>query len=556
MHAGLIQQAIAGLRDLVRPWPACGASSVLDSVDARLTTWASEGEDPSSQADRFIWSDHDRPLWQSFVAAWPRGQKVRRISIVSPFWSEEGTSGPLARLISALRERAPLDSDTEVHLLAEAFPVAREAFIPVLPETFATFDARQLGVKAFVSPVDPRVDKRDVDVEDFEGLRALHAKVVLIEGDTDTLAYVGSANFTRRGWGVSNSGVAESANIEAGLILRRANAAGLRDNLLPQTVGRPIPLEGAALGKFQNAATDLTEQPWPVFITEIALTPRTDDPRLLELRVTCDPSAESQAWSLQVSGDSYAAPETLHVQDGARPPDAVVRFDLDAVLLERILRERELEVLWGVPERSCRFPVNVDPAARDGLPVAPGGKHPGEPQLLAYYQGRIAWEDMYPEPGAGSDADAPAATDAQMVDTTRIQSYQIREFVEALRGIRDDLKTASQSGTSMRLSLRGPISPIALAKAIDDAVRNRKRTPVAACFQLVEILSILREAGDFAAPKYRDDWLASLVPARQEVEHLLSGLKEQHPSSFQGDSAFARYERAIIRSVPSSEEAT
>ncbi|MEW6441457.1 MAG: hypothetical protein AB1640_11030 [bacterium] len=46
------------------------------------------------------------------------------------------------------------------------------------------------------------------------------------------------------------------------------------------------------------------------------------------------------------------------------------------------------------------------------------------------------------------------------VDTARIQSYQIREFVEALQGIRDDLKNASGAcEQAMRMALVGVVSP-------------------------------------------------------------------------------------------------
>ena len=78
-----------------------------------------------------------------------------------------------------------------------------------------------------------------------------------------------------------------------------------------------------------------------------------------------------------------------------------------------------------------------DLEARLLLPVSPGSPPPGEKLLLAYYQGRIAPEDIYPPPPDENNTPAeppiPHNASESEVDTSRIQSYQIREFVEALQ---------------------------------------------------------------------------------------------------------------------------
>ena len=78
-----------------------------------------------------------------------------------------------------------------------------------------------------------------------------------------------------------------------------------------------------------------------------------------------------------------------------------------------------------------------DLEARLLLPVSPGSPPPGEKLLLAYYQGRIAPEEIYPPPPDENNTPAeppiPHNASESEVDTSRIQSYQIREFVEALR---------------------------------------------------------------------------------------------------------------------------
>jgi hypothetical protein len=58
----------------------------------------------------------------------------------------------------------------------------------------------------------------------------------------------------------------------------------------------------------------------------------------------------------------------------------------------------------------------------------------------------------------------PGTEIESIVDIDRIQSYQIREFVEALYGIRGDLQLAAK-GTeiAMKYTLLGDVSPVATA---------------------------------------------------------------------------------------------
>ena len=59
-----------------------------------------------------------------------------------------------------------------------------------------------LGVKATAQAVSPKVLPAELGgMEGFTGSRALHAKIVLMEGTEERLAYLGSANFTAHGWG-------------------------------------------------------------------------------------------------------------------------------------------------------------------------------------------------------------------------------------------------------------------------------------------------------------------------------------------------------------------
>ena len=183
--------------------------------------------------------------------------------------------------------------------------------------------------------------------------------------------------------------------------------------------------------------------------------------------------------------------------------------------------------------------------ARVKLPISPGSKGPNEQMLLQYYQGRISYEELFPpedEPGPG--AGTSTREELGGVDTSKIQSYQIREFVESLEGLREDLRLASASERTMKLALTGPVSPVALAGVVATHVAEGTRTPTAGGFQLVEILNCIDETSTLpnaeAWGTYRQD-------ATAEVLGLLEDLRRQHPNDLGKRTSFARYESKIRR---------
>jgi hypothetical protein len=164
--------------------------------------------------------------------------------------------------------------------------------------------------------------------------------------------------------------------------------------------------------------------------------------------------------------------------------------------------------------------------------------------LLEYYQGRIAYEELFPPPDHEKQKDKTEEPDASSgVDTSNIQSYQIREFVESLDGIRDDLARAAQSERTMRLALLGPISPVALAKLIMDAIAAKQRTPVAGAFQIAEILSCLQE---LRTHFLYDTWKTHHARAHHEVEELLATIMKEHPTELGKETGFHSYFTTVI----------
>lgn len=529
-HAALIAAALENAPAALGPWwsPACEQVRAL--AQSRVAPWV----DGPSDAASFVWSGGKDRLFERFVEEWPQNEPIRRLRIISPFWSEEVPTGPLTTFIAFLRRRSLLAADAEVDLYTEARAIQKDRFLPMLPPSYATLDIEQLAIRARVWAVDPRVSKDEIERDAVQAIRCLHAKVLLVEGAKTSLAYVGSANFTAQGWGFSDA----RAHVEAGLLVR-GRRGGL-DALIPPITGEACTLAEAATTKIQLEG-QASGTPWPRFIDDVRLVEDVGHPDCLHLRVRVNVEDVAGAWRLTLPGSNGAM--TLVEAGPGGGAEHVVALSAEA--LRTLLREQHVIVQWWACTDSTAFPINVDEPARDALPIAPDAKKPGEHDLVSYYQGRIAWEELFAM--ADDDATSKQALSfdgKSLVDTTRIQSYQIREFVEALRGIRDDLKSAVRSEAAMRFALRGPVSPIALAREVFASARGGKRTAVAAGFQLLEIRACVLDARNYAPEPHREQWRKLVDSALADLDQLLTQLRAEQPGALDA-TGFHTYATAL-----------
>lgn len=544
-EAALISEAIQGLKDVLSPWQSENAAELCQTAEQRLDQWKrNDAEDQKW----FTWSGGSTPLWKQVLDRWPQKKLVRKITIVSPFWSEEQPHGPVTRFISELRSFGCLCEDAELYLLTEAAPDKQSTYKPRLPETFHDFDATAIGVRAYAVAVDPRVPPEEVSMgEEFSGTRALHAKVVLLEGDQTRLAYLGSANFTNRGWGFLPQ--VGAANIEAGIILCGHGEAGaVLRSLIPETTGDAVSLSGSAAGKLAVPEPSLDEPPWPIFLRDVRLSPSGDSKNVLELAVLVDVEASTGPWVLSLQPSEELASEALMGIAVGESPQSEYRLSLTEKQLAKLLRDQEVFLSWWSYPAGRSFPINVTAEARTTLPISPDSGRLAEQHLIAYYQGRITWEDLFPDPFAddkNSSRGGDEASPEQNVDTSRIQSYIVREFVEALKGINDDLKAAAKSTKAcMRLALLGTVSPIALARGVFDAAGRAERSPTAAGFQLVEILGCLDAALHHeTSPAFVGDWRTLVTEAGSIVAEMVNDLQGRYPDELSGE--FKRYAKAL-----------
>lgn len=528
--AALVRDALTGLPERLAPWWTDAAATVHRLALSRLDRWAGEPH----HGMRVVWGGGSPPLWQQVVECWPEGERIERVSIVSPFWSEEGEGGPLASLISALRARAALPERVPVELYVDSEPAGPGTYRPRLPP-LGPVHPEQLGLELSARAVDPRPSDDGAGPEVLK-IRKLHAKVLVLHGSRWTLAYVGSANFTGPGWGFGSA--PSRANIEAGVVLVRGGAA-LADAVLPPTTGKPVRIAAnTALPPSQNEP----EAAVPTFLRGIWLEPVPGDGERLRLAVRVEPGLVQGAFTLTIGGEG--ATELLAGDEAIANE---MHLSVSGEVVAALLVEQCVVVRWWASASPVEYPVNVDLEARHRLPGAPGCPDPGERELLAYYQGRIPLDAVYRRPldWEEGEGDPTARPDASAVDTSRIQSYRVREFVEALQGIRRDLAAAAKgTAANMRLAVQGPVSPLALARAVRAAASGAERSPTAAGFQLVELALCLKQAAE--AIDATQEWRDVVCGARSSVQELLAQVVAKAPDALGPGTAFARYTREVL----------
>jgi hypothetical protein len=314
-------------------------------------------------------------------------------------------------------------------------------------------------------------------------------------------------------------------------------------NLVPKTAGEPVSLAGAAAGQLALADPLPDQFPWPAFLLEVLLAVSENDVEHPDLVIKIADTVTGP-WSISHLPTDDSPRIVLLAVEHIEPDRQCYRISLTKDGVSRLLRDQEVHVEWWESRESRAFPINVSEDARMSLPLSPGSGRPEEQHLIDYYQGRITWEDLFPDPetipGSKSGHEPEGG-----VDTSRIQSYIIRDFVEALEGLRNDLKSVAQAPTAcMRLALLGSVSPVALAKRVFEAADTGARTPLASAFQLVEILACLDAARHAeAAARYQEEWIALVDQAATVVSAMLEKIQQRHPEDFSRD--FRRYAKIV-----------
>lgn len=325
--------------------------------------------------------------------------------------------------------------------------------------------------------------------------RALHAKLILVDGTAGSVLYAGSSNCTRRGLGLGGP-----VNSEAGFVYRLTPRQRKQLGGLLEFVGTATEVRADKVPTTVQPVSE-DEAIVPTFLAEVVATGsnvvirfRDVVPSDLILLMPIPAKAGDAGYWLLFQADALdqSPPKTitLDLTSCQKCDDRLQPIPNQAG--QQILPHVFVEARW--QGHSATFPVRFDD--KTCLPLLLVGRKPTEGELIEYFL--FGTEPDEGDDGGGSSGDgAPSPKPDAPIDTGRILAYFIRRFVQAIPGIEAEIRRAGYSRTSLDTVLRGPTSPLELAERAFASLARRpscnepQKTPTAVGFQLTEILAAL-----------------------------------------------------------------
>ncbi len=492
------------LRNALERWSAILGTSntqplqkAFDAAVRQGEGWALPTTHTAGRKVEVVFGGGPRPLWQALVDAWPDGEELLDWCVCSPFWPDStGGETPFEAIARGLAARGARLENARLRIMTCADSPGEKAR-PKFPFRLA----RQLYEGGFpvrngyIAAARLEAQREEIPEGMAEDHRELHAKWVLLRGPTTAVMLVGSANFTRKGLGVGAR--PDTANIEACvLITLPATAVDTEVWMRPLAEKGIVDLASCQESQLQEATPEEEEgSPWPDFIARIEVVAHWEngpDP-VGSVRAILRPGPHP-AFSISPVQERTELPATPFLSINASvAQEGVPVTPADSQAIRRILTSRMVQVTWGEPSASVRFPVNIDEGSKAGLPSVLGAR-PDEQQLLAYFHGRISEEDLIElleQRAAQVLAGALAPTPQEAERLRQLQSYLLRDFVESLFGLTETLRQSMRSPRAFEQALVGDFSPVSLAEQVLQSFRAGRRSPTAAAFQFVELIQVV-----------------------------------------------------------------
>lgn len=489
----ILQQMIDRWLDTLGEAATKHLRSALEEVVTRAKRWPTRPAKGFHGKVEVIFGGGQTPLWRQLTDAWPMGEPFQFWRICSPYWpGADCQTTPFEQIAYALQQRGASLEDAQLEVICAADVVGEQAR-PVFPfGLLQGLRARKFPVqRGRIVPARLETLEHEVPEGYAEGKRTLHAKYVLLRGPNTVIAFLGSANFTNSGFGVSGP-----ANIEAGLLLTCPASHISEEGWRPPLVESGAVDWATKRGQVFALPPSEPEEPvdWPTHLRSVDLDIDWTSPDPAgSLLLALDPEGFVPTVILAPRVTDDTKPEEITTVDSfPAHSEGVVRASLGPGAVRRLLMRRHVGVRWGEPSREVPFPINIVDTAKPGLPSVLGVR-PDELQLLAYFHGLIAEDDLLKllEQRAQQERGKAGENKTSEELSSDLQNYIIREFVEGLYGLEEMLKHASYSPRSLEIALLGEFSVAALADRITTAFREGRRSPTAAAFQLVELLRVV-----------------------------------------------------------------
>jgi hypothetical protein len=345
----VLRQTLSGWSDVLGELSTEPLQNAFHEAVRRAEGWRLPASLPSGHAVAVVFGGTQRPLWQALVEAWPEGESLREWYVCSPFWPEATAGGetPFEAIAHGLAARGARFDDARLQIVACAdspgekgrpkfpFPLIRRLYEGGFPIYRGQIAAARLEALREEIPEGMAEEQRD-----------LHAKWVLLRGPRTAIILAGSANFTRKGFGVLAR--PETANIEACVLLRLPAASVDPQSWLP-----PLAEEGVvdlAACQEDQLREPMPEEvagcPWPDFIARIEIEVHWQDgpDPLGTLRVVSLRDSR-EAFAISLIPESGEAPCTplLTVTQDTGPEGNLASVPVNAAAVRRVLTGRAVQ---------------------------------------------------------------------------------------------------------------------------------------------------------------------------------------------------------------------
>jgi len=458
-------------------------------------------------------------------------RRVVRLTVMTPFVGQQ-TNGE-DTVLHSMRE-LPMARDAEGWLIVPEAPApegAKRRIVP-LPQHFGQCWKKRFGKNARVLLVPMCVDEVD------ERPRDLHAKAILIEGDSYDLLMTGSSNFTPHGMGI---GV---FNCEANLVFEdkadeKRDGQTFDDRLgVPVSWDAPVGVDDIVWRDPEQAPEDApSARPHlPAFFACASYSQTTG-----ELRVGIDRAQPEPAdWSISLAGQSAEQSVSLFSRASCAPDGTTLLLTLDE--RSRGVHLTALRVSWtdkDTARQEAFLAVAVEDRDTDLLPPEEfrGLSVDGIIECLLSGRTPAEWiekQDAWRKRNTSTDA---AIESLRAVDTSNYVLYRVRRFGRALAAMADRIARTSPTPDAIRYRLlRDPLGPVHLAETLSSSGNGHEGGRPAGeetGYQLYVLAEMLLSVGHVGTQVRRScgrdgKWVMPLFQeARERIGAVIQRVREQ-----------------------------
>ncbi len=512
---------------------------MTEQIRARVRPWSSAPQDftPRERPRVGLVVSHpstaSRPAQSALkqlMQMWlPR--RVVGFTVMTPCVGQQ-TGGEDA-VLHSMRE-LPLARDVGGWLIVPEAPApegAERRIVP-LPRYFGQCWKKRFGKNARVLVVPRCVDRVD------ERPRDLHAKAILIEGDSHDLLMVGSSNFTPHGMGIS------AYNCEANLVFEDWANKEREGQIFDDRLGIPV-LWDDAVGVDDIVWQDPEQPPedappakphLPAFFVWASYSQTTG-----ELRVGIDRTQPEPAdWSISLAGQSAEQSVSLFSRASCAPDGTTLLLTLDE--RSRGVHLTALRVSWTDKDATRQegfLAVAVEDRDTDLLPPEEfcGLSVDGIIECLLSGRTPAEWiekQDAWRKRNTSTDA---AIESLRAVDTSNYLLYRVRRFGRALAAMADRIARTSPTPDAIRYRLlRDPLGPVHLAETLSSRGNGHEGGHPSGSetgyqlYVLAEMLLSLGHVGKQVRRSYGRDgkWAMPLFQeARERIRAVIQRIREQ-----------------------------